>query len=215
MNRLARAPRLVSVLLAAAALSACSGGGGDGGSGGTTNPPTTGTISGQVSAGGNGVAGATIAVTGGASTQSNASGAFTFANVNPGTYTLTVTPPAGFSLGAELASKSVTVQAGAVASVSWALQGAANPGGRQDIHIGGASFTPDNVQISAGTTVRWINDGNVAHTITPDAAGQAGAWASTNITTAGQTFEHTFNTSGTYNYHCNVHAGMSAVIRVQ
>lgn len=205
------APRSLAVL-ALLALAACSGGGGDGG---PPTEPAKGAISGTVSAGGAGVAGAAVALSGGGgTTQTSGAGTFAFNGVTPGSYTLTVTPPAGFVLGAEAATKNVTVAANQTANVAWTLQVETAPG-RRDIHMGAASFTPADVTIATGTTVRWINDLAVPHTITPDNAAQGGVWASQNITAQGQTFDHVFTTAGTYDYHCNVHAGMTGKVRVQ
>jgi plastocyanin len=85
------------------------------------------------------------------------------------------------------------------------------------VHLtAGLEFSPADVTIAPGTRVRWVNDAAVAHTVTPDNAAQAGAWATTALNAQGATFEHTFNAAGTFNYHCIPHApGMSGVIRVQ
>src|SRR4051812_18631836 len=61
-----------------------------------------------------------------------------------------------------------------------------------EIHLGAASFSPDNITVSHGTTVHWINDTSTGHTITPNTAGQAGAWPSQSISGQGTTFDFTF-----------------------
>jgi D-alanyl-D-alanine carboxypeptidase len=67
------------------------------------------------------VANASVGLTGNAqaarTTNSGADGVYAFANLAPGAYTLTVTPPAGFTIGA-VATTSVTVASGAQASAS-------------------------------------------------------------------------------------------------
>lgn len=50
-------------------------------------------------------------------TSSGTDGVYTFANVSPGTYTLTITPPSGFSIGSA-ASTTVTVASSAQANAS-------------------------------------------------------------------------------------------------
>ncbi|HET6228720.1 MAG TPA: carboxypeptidase regulatory-like domain-containing protein [Longimicrobiaceae bacterium] len=212
MNRPARIACLAASALAFAVLPACSGGGGGSG-GGTTNPPTTGTISGSVTADGAGVNGATVAITGGASATTGNSGAYSFGNLAPGSYTLHLTRPAGFTLATgEDDTKPATVQAGATSSVTWSLH---NTNASNDIHIGAQDFSPPDKTVSVGATVRWINDTPTAHTITNNVAGQAGAWASHDISGSGTTFTHTFTTAGVYDYHCTVHAGMTGRIAVQ
>ncbi|MDP2726905.1 MAG: cupredoxin domain-containing protein, partial [Dehalococcoidia bacterium] len=63
-------------------------------------------------------------------------------------------------------------------------------------------FDPVDLMILAGTTVVWTNDGNAPHTITSGAA----LWDSGTIS-SGQTFSRTFDTPGTFPYHCIFHQG--------
>lgn len=77
------------------------------------------------------------------------------------------------------------------------------------------SFSPTNLTVTAGTTVMWQNGSVATHTVTSD-AGSAQTYDSGNIGPAG-TFSQTFNTAGTYNYHCTYHVanGMTGTITVQ
>lgn len=89
------------------------------------------------------------------------------------------------------------------------------PGGQTtEINMSASSFNPISVTVPVGRQVVWTNGSGVPHTVTPDNAAQAGAWASAQLA-AGGTFQHTFNTAGTYNYHCNFHNGMTGTITVQ
>jgi len=83
------------------------------------------------------------------------------------------------------------------------------------VHLTSASYSPSVVNLNKGGVITWTADTNVEHTITPDAPGQAGAWASTGMDASGQTFSHTFNTAGDFAYHCNIHSTMKGVIHVQ
>ncbi len=116
---------------------------------------------------------------------------------------------------AETAAKQANVTAGGTTTVDWAIAQTGGGGTQQDIQVLGAAFNPSEVTVAVGTTVRWINNLNTPHTITPDVAGQAGAWPSQNIDGAGTTYSFTMNTAGTYNYHCNIHAGMTGRVVVQ
>lgn len=88
--------------------------------------------------------------------------------------------------------------------------------GTVTVRMGATSFSPANVTITQGSTVRWVNDQAIAHTITPNNPAQAGAWTSQNIAaTTNAQFSHTFTTTGTYPYHCNLHSGMTGNITVQ
>jgi plastocyanin len=192
-------------------LAACSGGTG-------SNPPVSGesgSVTGTVSASGSGVAGATIALPGSAAQTTDAAGKFSFENVKTGSYNLTVTLPAGYGLGnGEAASKPVIVGAGQAATVNWTLSRTA-PIETLRVDLQGTSFSPKEVTVTKGSTIHWVNATATTHTVTPDNSGQAGAWASQTVSGSGTVFDHTFDTTGTFAYHCTIHAGMTGTIRVQ
>ena len=204
---------LVAMLALVASCSSDSGDGGDI----TPPPPATGTIAGAVTAAGSGVQGVTVTPSSGGSPQTtNASGQFQFGSMAPGTHTLSATMPNGFRLATgESASKSVTISAGQTSRIDWSAESTGGAPQKVTITASGASFSPKVVTIARGTTVRWVN-GDGSHTVTPDNAGQAGVWTSANLG-SGQTFEHTFTVSGSYDYHCVPHqsAGMTGTIVVQ
>lgn len=196
----------LALLLAAAA---CSGGGG--GNGGPPTGSEPGTVAGQVTAGGAGVAGATISVTGSGSATTDAAGGFRIPNVPAGARTVTITPPAGFitaSVG-EPTTKTANVPAGQTANVGWTLKRGIL------VTANASSFSPAQVSVNVGQTVRWVSAGG-SHTVTPDDASQPGVWLSTPLG-PGAAFEHTFALDGSYPYHCIPHqaAGMTGTVTVQ
>ncbi|MDP2726904.1 MAG: cupredoxin domain-containing protein [Dehalococcoidia bacterium] len=67
-------------------------------------------------------------------------------------------------------------------------------------------FQPQILSINAGTMVVWTNGGNAPHTTTSGAA----LWDSGTIS-RGQTFSRTFDTPGTFPYHCIFHQGSGMV----
>lgn len=71
------------------------------------------------------------------------------------------------------------------------------------------SFQPANLQITPGTTVTWVNKDPAPHTAT--AADRS--WDS-GIFNQGQSWSHTFDTPGRYDYVCLVHPGMAGTITV-
>ena len=70
---------------------------------------------------------------------------------------------------------------------------------RVTIRISNFQFEPRDVTITAGTVVEWLDDTG-RHTVEAD----DGSFHSTTLT-AGESFEHTFNSPGEYPYYCNFH----------
>jgi plastocyanin len=71
-------------------------------------------------------------------------------------------------------------------------------------------FTPATVTIAVGGTVTWTNNGPSTHTVTAD----DGSFDSGDLS-VGKTFSHTFQTAGTFGYHCTIHPFMTATVIVQ
>lgn len=69
-------------------------------------------------------------------------------------------------------------------------------------------FVPATANISAGTTVRWTNEGSTPHTTTSD------AWDSGPLNPGAAAFARRFDTPGTFNYVCTLHEGMTGTIVV-
>ncbi len=74
-------------------------------------------------------------------------------------------------------------------------------------------FQPDTLTIKANTVVVWLDSSDAPHTVTSD-PNATSAFATTSNVTQNKTFALAFNTPGTYNYHCNIHPTMKAVITV-
>jgi len=68
------------------------------------------------------------------------------------------------------------------------------------VSIGGGGFSPANVSINVGDTVRWSNDDDRDHSIVAD----NGAFSSPNLKT-GRIYDVKFAAAGTYTYHCRLH----------
>ncbi|WP_254538412.1 plastocyanin/azurin family copper-binding protein [Halomarina litorea] len=88
----------------------------------------------------------------------------------------------------------------------------------------GFSYEPERVTIRPGTTVRWVNDSDVGHTVTAyedgipaDAAyfasggfeseRAARADVSGGLLASGEAYEHTFEATETFEYFCIPHEG--------
>ncbi len=82
------------------------------------------------------------------------------------------------------------------------------PAQTQSVNIKSFAFNPVGAVVSVGSTVTWTNQDAVAHTVT-GAGFDSGAMAQN------ATFAHTFNTKGTFAYHCSFHSSMVASVTVQ
>jgi plastocyanin len=69
---------------------------------------------------------------------------------------------------------------------------------------------PDELSVTVGTTVTWMNTDSVVHTSTSDAAG----WNSGTVAPGAQ-FSVAFQTAGTFPYHCSIHPGMVGTVVVR
>jgi plastocyanin len=94
--------------------------------------------------------------------------------------------------------------------------GGGGGGGGAEVSMMNIQFDPSDVTIKAGETVTWTNDEGVAHDV--DKTSGPGAQFSSGPEGGmmeGDTFEHTFDKPGTYEYVCRVHApGMAGTIEV-
>jgi len=100
--------------------------------------------------------------------------------------------------------------------------------GTADVTVGmngGLTFSPQNVVIHPGDTVRWTWAAS-GHSVTSGTAGAAdGRFCSPNdascsagtLSPAGTVYTHTFTTAGTFPYFCAVHfsMGMTGTVTVQ
>jgi plastocyanin len=84
-------------------------------------------------------------------------------------------------------------------------------GGGAEVSMEGIAFNPAEVTVKVGDTVTWTNNDSVDHDVTGDdfESGDAGGLAS------GDTFEHTFDEAGTFDYVCTVHPGMEGTVTVE
>lgn len=72
------------------------------------------------------------------------------------------------------------------------------------------AFAPNPLTVSIGTTVSWLNNDNATHT----SSANDGAWGSSSLA-PGSRFNFTFNSAGTFEYHCSIHPNMVGTVVVQ
>jgi plastocyanin len=89
--------------------------------------------------------------------------------------------------------------------------GGGGGGGGGEVSEEGIAFNPAEVTVGVGDTVTWTNNDSVGHDVTADSfsSGDPGGMA------PGDTFEHTFEEAGTFDYVCTVHPGMEGSVVVE
>jgi plastocyanin len=77
-------------------------------------------------------------------------------------------------------------------------------------------YIPGSTIIQSGDKVRWINNDVEVHSVTSGLENSAdrGKQFDSGLLNANQTFEHTFDKPGTYNYYCSVHPIMTGLVNV-
>ena len=79
------------------------------------------------------------------------------------------------------------------------------------VTISNYAFSPANITVAKGTTVTWTNKDSVGHTVTEtdNLKGPASS-----VLNNGDTYSFTFDTAGTYHYHCSIHHEMVGTVTV-
>jgi len=72
------------------------------------------------------------------------------------------------------------------------------------------AFTPKEITVKAGSTVRWTNKDDIPHTVTSDSNLFSSPVLDTN-----QTFQFTFERPGKFLYFCKLHPRMTGVVTVE
>ena len=76
----------------------------------------------------------------------------------------------------------------------------------------GFAVVQKSIKVKKGTTVTWTNEDNAKHDVTPDK--ESAEFQASELFGKGETYTHTFNTVGTYAYHCSPHPYMKGTIEV-
>ncbi|HVX92501.1 MAG TPA: PQQ-dependent sugar dehydrogenase [Candidatus Dojkabacteria bacterium] len=79
-----------------------------------------------------------------------------------------------------------------------------------NVKISGFSFNAQKIRVKVGTTVTWTNTDLIHHTVTSD----TGTELNSDYLNQNDTYKHTFNTVGTFGYHCTPHPFMTGLIEV-
>jgi amicyanin len=95
-----------------------------------------------------------------------------------------------------------------VAAATFAARSA--PATDAEVDIDQFTFLPQRITVKAGTTVTWINEDDVPHTIVSSSK----VFKSKALDTADK-FSFTFTTPGTYDYFCSLHPHMTGAVVVE
>lgn len=79
------------------------------------------------------------------------------------------------------------------------------------VAIKGFAFSPANITVKKGATVTWTNQDTAAHTVTENDS-QIGP--NSGPLAKDQSYSFTFNTVGTFKYHCTFHSEMVGTVTV-
>ena len=111
--------------------------------------------------------------------------------------------------GATTAGAAATTAAAGGAATTAASGGAAPAAGAGAVTIKDFAFDPGDLSVAKGTTVTWKNDDSATHRIKSG----DGSFDSKDLKN-GDSFEHTFDTAGTFDYICGIHPSMKGKITV-
>ena len=76
----------------------------------------------------------------------------------------------------------------------------------------GFAIVQKSIKVKKGTTVTWTNEDSAKHDVTPDK--ETDEFKASELFGKGETHSATFNTVGTYTYHCSPHPYMKGTIDV-
>lgn len=81
------------------------------------------------------------------------------------------------------------------------------------VSIRNSSYSPSAITVKKGTTVTWTNNDPIEHDIVPDSPSDAFK-GSDGLLANGESYSFTFDTVGTYTYHCTPHPFMKGTVVV-
>ncbi|MCL5030179.1 MAG: cupredoxin domain-containing protein [Bacteroidetes bacterium] len=77
---------------------------------------------------------------------------------------------------------------------------------QNEVWMQNSKFNPASLTIAKGTKITWTNKDSYDHTVTSGTPGHpTGLFDSGNVASGG-TFNYTFDSTGTFQYYCRIHA---------
>ena len=131
-----------------------------------------------------------------------------YGSLDPGSFEVEIVLPDDYAMaGNDQARKTVAVEAGVIRDVEFGVDGPEVVA----ILASGTAFSPAAVTVDVGATVRWQRVDGI-HTVTPVGHNE---WAEADLNSANNTFVHTFDEAGEFDYECVLHAGMTGTVTVE
>jgi len=72
------------------------------------------------------------------------------------------------------------------------------------------ALIPQFLNLSKGDSITWTNKDNFKHQIVSDTSNEMNS----SVLNYGETYTHTFNSAGNYDYHCGIYPGLKGRIKV-
>ncbi len=112
-------------------------------------------------------------------------------------------------------NKVIVLESGSQAALKPTVENVIIPNGNSE--VGNVGFyIPLNLEVETGTTVVWINDDNIQHTIvSQDDQGNVIPLYNSKALKTGERFAHKFNEGGIYHYFCTIHPWRVGVVTVR
>jgi plastocyanin len=112
----------------------------------------------------------------------------------------------------------VTLSAGTLLAIFCASIGGSTAGEKSPpdakVVVKFFQFQPAELEVNPGTTVTWINEDDIGHTITSGTHENKDGRFDMRLAGKGSTYSFTFTQPGSYSYFCNRHQSMQGQIRV-
>ncbi len=86
----------------------------------------------------------------------------------------------------------------------------ASPPPAQIVHIGNFTFNQPALTVRPGTTVTWVNDDDIPHTVV-----EKGLAFKSKVLDTGDRFTFTFAKAGQFSYFCSLHPHMTGKVTVK
>ncbi|HET6970582.1 MAG TPA: cupredoxin family copper-binding protein [Phenylobacterium sp.] len=79
------------------------------------------------------------------------------------------------------------------------------------VKIGNFTFNAPVITVTPGTTVTWVNEDDIPHTVVADDK----KTFRSKVLDSGESFSFTFTAAGTYGYFCSIHPHMTGKVVVK